>query len=468
MSFPLVVSQIHPERKRLKTKCAPKNSNANIFLQLPDAALSMIAECALPVEVYQLILSNKHFLTTTTEANDNKFISSYLLRSSIISNLDYVLKCQKAGFTVSDFQNLCNQINSLGMPHGSIYLAGSTMVQALMGRTFDKTDIDLYVTEAAAPAVRTWLTSTKGGANLVWNSIRTNYKSPNGMSQFVDNSESKMSTVEKYSKMPTNQPIFLRRSKTRAVWVKVVEVTEVIMKPLPIAIKPIKPLHGTKMRTFRKYMKDVDSETPSGDIDSDASTFDEPRPTHAADVIICKQNATPLQIIEQFDLEICKARFNGESFFIPNPRLTFQSSPSITNPGHFIHSPATIIARNKDVLTTFFQEPFQPISTTHRLLHLEQNCDHLSETIPLLQYVHSRGYHFGNTTIPTVKLINTTEKESKCIINQIHNVIKLSVSRFNKYNCRGIQVLEIPQALLHPPFKKESSKQKILYNIKPF
>lgn len=236
----------------------------NVFLQLPETALSMIAECVFPVEVYQLILSSNSFLTTTTDTIDNKFISSCLLRSSIISSLDYILKYQKAGFTVSDFQNLCNQIKSLGMPDGSIYLAGSTMVQALMGRPFDQADIDLYVTEAAAPAVRTWLTSTKGGANMAFNSIQTNYKTciVASMRQFCDYNESKMSKVEKYAKIPTNLPMFLRRSKTRACWVEVVEVTKVSIRSQPVAIEP---LQGTKMRTFRTFLKDVDSQTPSYD-----------------------------------------------------------------------------------------------------------------------------------------------------------------------------------------------------------
>ena len=68
-----------------KKKCAPKNCDGNVFLRLPDAALSMIAECMFPVEVYQLILSSNSFLTTTT--SDNKFTSSFLLRSSMTSSL---------------------------------------------------------------------------------------------------------------------------------------------------------------------------------------------------------------------------------------------------------------------------------------------------------------------------------------------------------------------------------------------
>jgi hypothetical protein len=192
-----------------------------------------------------------------------------------------------------------------------------------------------------------------------------------------------------------------------------------------------------------------------------------PTPVHAADLVVSKSTSTPLQIIEQFDLEICKARFDGESFFIPNPQNTFRTHESMRDPGQFIHSPATTMTRNKDVLTTFFREPFKSVSTAHRLFCLEQSCQHLGDAHPFLKYVYSRGFHFGNTKIPSVKMIDANEKESKAIILAIHCVVKSHVRRINKYNCRGIQVLEIPQVLQSPPFKKNFDK-KILYNMKAF
>ena len=148
--------------------------------------------------------------------------------------------------------------------------------------------------------------------------------------------------------------------------------------------------------------------TPSYDIDSDASTFDEPRPVHAADVVICKQNATPLQVIEQFDLEICKARFNGESFFIPNPQMTFRTRDAMAKPGQFIHSPATTISRNKDALTTFFQAPFKSTSTAERLLYLERYCRKPNEAHPFLKFMHRQRFGFGYTEDHSMTRIATS------------------------------------------------------------
>ena len=58
----------------------------------------------------------------------------------------------------------------------------------------------------------------------------------------------------------------------------------------------------------------------------------------------------------------------------------------MAKPGQFIHSPATTIARNKDVLTTFFQEPFKSTSTYDRLLYLERNCKNPNEAHPQVLY----------------------------------------------------------------------------------
>ena len=136
-------------------------------------------------------------------------------------------------------------------------------------------------------------------------------------------------------------------------------------------------------------------------------------------------------------------------------------------PGQFIHSPATTIARNKDVLTTFFQEPFKSTSTDDRLLYLERNCKNPNEAHPFLKYMHCQEFGFGNTEDHSIRTIDTNEDESKAIIRKIHNVVQSSVSRFNKYNCRGIQVLEMPPALHHPPFKR-NFHNKTLYILKPF
>ena len=69
----------------------------------------------------------------------------------------------------------------------------------------------------------------------------------------------------------------------------------------------------------------------------------------------------------------------------------------MAEPGQFIHSPATTIARNKDVLTTFFQERFKSTSTYDRLLFLERNCKNPNEAHPFLNFMQSQGFGFGRT-----------------------------------------------------------------------
>ena len=145
-------------------------------------------------------------------------------------------------------------------------------------------------------------------------------------------------------------------------------------------------------------------------------------------------------------------------------------SDAMAKPGQIIHSPATTTARNKDVLTTFFQEPFKSTSTYDRLLYLERNCKNPNEAHPFLKFMQSQGFGFDNTEDHRVRTIDINENESKAITRRkIHNVVQSSVSRLNKYNCRcrGIQVLEMPQVLHHPSFKR-NFHNKTSYILKPF
>ena len=110
-------------------------------------------------------------------------------------------------------------IESLGFPEGTIQISGSTMVQAALGKPFkNKTDVDLYVSEKAAPIVRTWLTSNDG-ANLLFGGIkaRSFYDGQRDLRRFMKSDNNEISHVEEYCKMPKNadKPKFLRRTKDK-------------------------------------------------------------------------------------------------------------------------------------------------------------------------------------------------------------------------------------------------------------
>ena len=142
--------------------------------------------------------------------------------------------------------------------------------------------------------------------------------------------------------------------------------------------------------------------------------------------------------------------------------MTFRTRDAMAKPGQFIHSPATTISRNKDALTTFFQAPFKSTSTAERLLYLERDCRKPNEAHPFLKFMHCQGFGFGYTEDNSMTKIDTNEEESKAMIRKIHDVLQSSVYRFNKYNCRGIQVLEMPPGLNLPPFRRNSRRNIVL------
>ena len=98
-----------------------------------------------------------------------------------------------------------------------------------------------------------------------------------------------------------------------------------------------------------------------------------------ADLVVAKTNFLPQDIIQQFDLSICKASCDGDTFYFPDAKNTFNSIAADNNSTKCIHKPQSNITRYFNELTTFFQGTFEPVSTAHRLYCLEQHCRHLKD-----------------------------------------------------------------------------------------
>ena len=138
--------------------------------------------------------------------------------------------------------------------------------------------------------------------------------------------------------------------------------------------------------------------------------------------------------------------------------------------GTCIHEPATLITRNFETLTEFFQGDFRPISTAHRLFCLEQQCQTLKDGHVFLKYLWNKGYHFGNTTVPSARIINKSTREHRYYVMAIHRHLVASIRRFNKYKRRGIEIIDIMPnlVLLMTEHNASTSIQTIRYNIPPF
>ena len=484
---------IQHNNKKARLKPPPTNFHdvASCLFKIPADLLPKIASFLRPFDAYHLGQCCKRF------CNDNplyeskklnfhfKSVARGLLNASLVSSLDNVLKFNDAGFDVTKFHQLCATLESLGFPEGTIQISGSTMVQAALGKPFkNKTDIDLYVSEDAAPIVRTWLTCNDG-ANLLFGGIKSSsfYDGQRDLRRFLKSDNGEISHVEEYCKMPENadKPTFLRRTKDKnlAWWRKVDYTKGTVFKMYDNATAKhihlnVAPIPGKKLRMYRNFLKEVDIDTPTpyDSVDSEEywPSHGIVKSPHKIDLVLARSNFTPKDLIDKFDLNICKISYNGKTFCIPDAANTFKSLPSQKVKGGCVHKPATLITRDFNTLKTVFQGEFRPISTAHRLFCLEQECHVLKNGHVYLKYLWSKGYHFGNTTVPSAKIIDKRTREHRYYVMAIHKHLAASIQRLNKYRCRGIDIVDIMPnlVLLMTDHSASATIRPIRYQIPAF
>jgi hypothetical protein len=162
--------------------------------------------------------------------------------------------------------------------------------------------------------------------------------------------------------------------------------------------------------------------------------------------LIVAQSALPASsLLDGFDLEICKASFDGKKFHIPDPHLTFAAKTRMEpnrkavvgsyvrhHPGqpddHYLEpidlarlASTTIRAVRKDVPRTPFYEGLD-----------------FADDLPDLYDPNARVFDFsGNFSDPMVIL-----KHGANI--QFHNWVCVLIKRLRKYQKRGIEVVDAP------------------------
>ncbi|EJK58862.1 hypothetical protein THAOC_20978, partial [Thalassiosira oceanica] len=161
-----------PRRSIIKGGDGPPASSSqseNLFVNCCDEVMTTIAQYALPPEVYSLCLTSKRFF----ERKSDKLLSSRLLHTSLTTSLERVLRTGMAGLSCDQLKSFSEMAASL--PPGSVVISGSSLVQAALGEKWDHTDVDIYCTAGAAPAVRSWL--VRDARKMVLNAGDQNYPS---------------------------------------------------------------------------------------------------------------------------------------------------------------------------------------------------------------------------------------------------------------------------------------------------
>eukprot|EP00986_Skeletonema_menzelii_P009040 scaffold4012_cov127-Skeletonema_menzelii.AAC.2 len=298
---------------------APKN----LFASLSDQNWNIISSFAAPPDVYSLSLSSVHFFREATDtatpdsdnknaasaAKDKKVLATQLLRSSLMSSLGRVLEKSSSGITF-------DAVLKMGeLPEGSALIAGSTIVAACLGKDWsnwpDSADVDVYCSAGAAPQVRSWLVEQ---ANCMFVGVNDTYI------DFVDNRllyvvDTKIHHVEKWGSYAENwehsreESESEYRRKTIQWGAGAVEYANWKWKhSMDFGILGVVPIndgrHDIKPR-------------PGGNLPFDFTG------SGSVDLIVAKTGIPTSSLLDSFDLEICKASFDGRKFHIPDPHLTF-------------------------------------------------------------------------------------------------------------------------------------------------
>ena len=149
------------------------------------------------------------------------------------------------------------------------------------------------------------------------------------------------------------------------------------------------------------------------------------------DLVVAKDSSNPLDLLNNFDLDICRCSFNGINFFIPNPHAVFNNKPApespflIPVPRTVVPCPSSTARRRLDCLKAFFL----PIIGEHPQDTTLQRIRSLRTTMPFhpfVTYVFLEKDEGGSTKFTRAHFV--------------HVFIQRHVARIAKYRRRGVKI----------------------------
>jgi len=231
--------------------------------------------------------------------NEVKNIATRLINQSMIVGLVCALKRSNASLSLEQAQQLARLQMNEKKKGRSVLLAGSTLVQAVTGRRFDNFDLDIYCTRESLPALRRLLTRDFG---LCCETACPEY----GMDRFTSNPLVCQSIhhVEKY----------VKNTDTVATW-PAANVSSLFFQANMARGNPGLLNDNLVSHLFLNWRNDYIHRLQRYKKYRFPPSFPITKKTNGngpkvIDIIVC--NHTPEEVIAQFDLEICKTRFDGD------------------------------------------------------------------------------------------------------------------------------------------------------------
>mmetsp|Transcript_12899 Transcript_12899/g.23746 ORF Transcript_12899/g.23746 Transcript_12899/m.23746 type:complete len:512 (+) Transcript_12899:157-1692(+) len=360
------------------------DNHQTLFTSVPDECWNLVSSFASPPSVYNLALSSKHFFRSIGEdetvaavdppssfqrALDMGFsapflrdkteqeleallsrnkgnargagasstatplLATRLLRQSLLSSLGRVLEHSQTGITLESALALAN------LPKGSAIIAGSTMAQTCLGvlwegGRYSPVDVDVYCSATAAPQVRSWLVEQASG---IFVGFKDSYvdSTDNRLSYTVD---TKIHHVEHWGSLAQNidenmegkepygsstKSVADLNKEGAGISIETLKSTEYYKKAVGWGKNCQKNYANWKWKPFFTILGVDQSKAydikpkPRGDLPFDFNGEGD------IDLIVARTKNSPFDLLEDFDLTICKASFDGKTFRIPDPHNTF-------------------------------------------------------------------------------------------------------------------------------------------------
>ena len=315
-----------PKTKKLKT--IPLSLD-----DMPCEILERIVSFLDPPSVFSMVTSSKALLRP---------YGSWLLKACMRRRLDDVFaaitadrlegpsECYRRPFTVQDVfpdeeRNL--DFDASGRPQ--VILSGSAVVQCVLDKTWNNSDLDIFCTWEAAPMIRRRLFDRCG---LICSGVDNDYMQLDRdlVGDLEGIARSVIHHVESYSSQPTRDeeyPSYREWAVDEQYNCKEFSDEEYI--------KLTKEWGADTLDNSRPWGGPVG--IPGGVLDGDFMYDYNLRQEKFVQLIIGTQQVKDARRLRNtFDLEICKCGFNGRGFIIPAPADTFAGRTIITPARHDI------------------------------------------------------------------------------------------------------------------------------------
>ena len=241
-------------------------------------------------------------------------------------------ECFRRPFTVQDVfpdeeRNL--DFDASGRPQ--VILSGSAVVQCVLDKTWDNSDLDIFCTWDAAPMIRRRLFDRCG---LICSGVDNDYMQQDRdlVGDLEGIARSVIHHVESYSSRPTRDeeyPSYRDWACEEDDRYKVKEFSD------EEYVKLIKEWGAETLDKVVPWGRPVG--IPGGVLDGDFMYNYNLREVKFVQLIIGTQQVKDARRLRNtFDLEICKCGFNGRGFIIPAPADTFAGRTIITPARHDI------------------------------------------------------------------------------------------------------------------------------------